>query len=318
MAKQRDWMDWLNTGANVLQTAQAVEIKGHLATLAKTEAQREQRATFHRLCRELLIQMDSKIDDLMASATDSPKSTYAAARMLKQQFEHQEFTPSLFDDWADIDRAKATISKLTSLLRKLADEVGEAWVKEVTTCLRWQADMPGLDELASQVEQVNNLGPEATELFALESQLKGTAIPKSYVEHEQKAKSTKPILGFCAVLCAALVIFPFAAKVDDDTVVLASVGSGLAILILPLVIFLGLKGRDPSDGSEEAEAYKTLLQKVERAREAVLMANVTMPSIDVARMTALMRKLGEDGADTDFLALRDERRKRVDALFALD
>ena len=45
MAKQRDWMDYVNTGANVLQTAQAVEIKGHLATLANAEARREQRAT---------------------------------------------------------------------------------------------------------------------------------------------------------------------------------------------------------------------------------------------------------------------------------
>ena len=318
MAKQRDWMDYVNTGANVLQTAQVSEIKGHLASMASAEAQREQRAAFHRRCREYLIQMDDKIDDLIASSADSPKSSYAAARILQQRFEHQEFTPSLFEDWADIDRAKTTMAKLTSLLRKLADEVGEAWVKEVTTCLRWQADMPALDELASITEQVNNLGPETAELFSLEAQLKGTPIPKSYVEHEQKAKSIKPILGFCSVLCAVLVIFPFAAKVVDDGVTVAAVGSGLAILILPMVIFLGLKGRDPSDGSAEAEGYKALVQQVDSAREAVRVANVTMPSIDLSRMNALIQKFSGEESKPDFTTLRDERRQRIEALFAAD
>ena len=81
MAKERDWLDYVNTGANVVQTAQVSEIKGHLASLAQAEAQREQRAALHRLCRDFIIQMDTKFDELVESSSDSPKADRKSTRL---------------------------------------------------------------------------------------------------------------------------------------------------------------------------------------------------------------------------------------------
>lgn len=299
MAKQRDWMDWVNTGANVLQTAQLSEVKGHLATLAKTETQREQRAAFHRVCREFLIEMDGKIDELMESAADSPKSAYAAAHMLQQRFERQEFTPSLFDDWGDIDRAKAVVSKLSKLITNTAVKCDPAWVNQVAVCVSHQAMMVDLEKLVAHAEDWDRLRlvryPLVDELKRLEATLPTLSFPKS---------NGKLFIVSLVVLIVALGVFLVCCINSLTPVAMTIWPYVLGVFLLSAVLAVLLQP-------------KTVMRKSERGKALARIAELKgrLAKSSEQELFNLAEKFGGNRPSSEFIALLDNRKQRIAALF---
>lgn len=313
MAKQRDWMDWVNTGANVLQTAQVSEIKGHLASLANAEAQREQRAKLHRLCRDFLIQMDAKIDELVESSCDSPKATHAAARMLQQKFEREEFTPSIFDDWADIDRAKATMSKLAKLLKETAAKCGPEWVKEVTDCLGYQATMADLEQLVALAHERDEQSAILDELNPLEAALPTLPVPASH----ETFKTLKAIALVVCFLSATVAIIAGGSGALET----AEKGSATMLMAAALCVAM-LSGagiaafsQSATKAMENSERGKALTRIGELKEE---LAKSGKQRVDEQKLLALAEKFGGDKPASELRGMFDDRTRRIDALFDSD
>ncbi len=290
-------MDWVNTGANVLQTAQAVEIKGHLATLAKTEAQREQRVSFHRLCREFLIDMDGKIDDLMESTGHSPKSTYAAARMLQQRFEQEQFTPSLFDEWGDIDRAKATLKKLSNILTETGARVGEGFRNEVTGCMDIPERLRSLDELISLVEQRESLTKLEAELQVAEQELAKVPVPGGVIAIQ--------FFGVLLLMGGAAVAF------------YAIVWVGLAMFLLLLGGVFCYNAKRPGWGVTANSEYHQFNQRIAEQRSTLTKTRERVAA-SVQRVSDISRVLSCEGTSNELVEIKAQLQRRLDALFTSD
>jgi hypothetical protein len=305
MAKQRDWMDWVNTGATVLQTAQTAEIRGHLASLATTELQREQRATFLRLCREFLIEMDGKIDDLTASSGDSPKATYAAGRMLQQRFERQKFTPSLFDDWGDIDRAKAALKKLNNVLGETGNRVGDSFKSEVTACLDIPERSRELDELISLVEARDNLTTLEDELKKAEQEFAKLPMPLGIIV-------IQIVGGILIATGAAIACFDFGG------LSVIRFASGDRIVLWPFVALLGVvlcfNAKQPGWGVSANSEYDQFSKRLKEQRDAFTKEKEGVIASG-PRLSELSREFSGESSSTELTKLRTKLQQRLDALF---
>lgn len=296
MAKQRDWMDWVNTGANVLQTAQTAEIRGHLASLAETNAQREQRATFLRLCREFLIEMDGKIDDLTASP-DIPKASYAAGRMLQQRFERQKFTPSLFDDWGDIDRAKAALKKLNKVLGETGNRVGESFKNEVTACLDIPARIRRLDELVSLVVARDNLTTLEDELKRGEQEFSQKPVPPGVI-------AIRIVGGILIFAGAAIACF------GTDLNWLALIGALLGVIFCA-------SAKQPGWGVAQDSEYNLFSKRLKEQRAAFTKEKERVTASG-PRLSELSREFSGESSCSELTQLRTQLQQRLDALFKSD
>ena len=313
MAKQRDWMDYVNTGANVLQTAQVSEIKGHLASLAQAEAQREQRTALHRLCRDFLIQMDTKIDDLVESSADSPKASYAAARMLQQRFEREEFTPSVFDDWADIDRAKATMAKLAKLLKDTAAKCGPAWVQEVTDCLGYQATMAELEQLVGMASEREGQSEILDQLHPLEAALRTFPVPPRHATF----KTLKTVAMVVCFLSATVAVIAGGSGALET----AEKGSATTLMVAALCVAM-FSGAGMAMFSEKA---KSAMDNSERGKTLVRIAELNSQlaktgkrRVSERKLLALAQKFGGTKTASEFAAMLADRKRRTEALFTSD
>jgi hypothetical protein len=303
MAKQRDWMDWVNTGATVLQATQTAEIKSHLARLANAEAQREQRAAMHRLYRDFLIQMDEKIAKLVEASVAIPKASYAAARMLQERFEREKFTPSVFDDWTDIDRAKATMAKLATLMIDTAAKSGPAWEKEVTECLAIQSNISDLEKLVDHAEEWDRLRPLADELERLEAEL--PTLPLPMLHKLSKVMSAALLAVSLCGLWAAL-IFAF----NEQAVgAIDRMGYALQVSVVSVVL-AGVFYTTANVALRDSARGKAL------ARVASIKAILSKPHEQA--LLALAEKIGESKPSSELIALLHTRKQRIAALFDSD
>lgn len=274
----------------------AAEIKGHLASLANVEAQREKRAALHRLCRDFLIQMDTKIDELVESSADSPKASYAAARMLQQRFEREGFTPSVFDDWADIDRAKATLKKLDKILSDAGSSVGEAFQKVVMACLNIPDKILLLDELLALIERRENLPNLEMELAKAGESIRATPLPTAGVGIR--------VVGGCLTAAAIFVLI-----YDIMPIVVPAFFGVLGILLWPAA-------KDPRGYSKDSEFrkahehLKTLQGEFAKARERV--------AASTGRISELASKFDGETSHSKLIELRGQLQEHFDALFTSD
>jgi large subunit ribosomal protein L7/L12 len=313
MAKQRDFLDYLNTGANLAQAAQLASIRNELASASENLARKEFTAEMQAKARRFLATNERMLQIGRQNFEEGDNRTaYVAARFVKDQLDRCPNSVTLFTDWADIDRANAIMAKLDSLLADAAKPLPAEIQQHVSKCFRWQEEMAELDELISLIQQQDNLTPEARELLEAEAELKNALVPELYTKRNSQIGGTTIMFVIMAVISVVFIVFAFQADGDLRGMLLIV---GALIFGIGGACWAGSIARDWSDGSPDAEAYKILLRRVEGARIKVLGGKSAMPAIDKARLKHLAAKFGGAVDSKNLVALRDDRQNQYDALF---
>ncbi|MDB6016332.1 MAG: hypothetical protein JWR19_821 [Pedosphaera sp.] len=318
MAKERDWLDYVNTGADVIQTAQLSGIKGQLGSMAQLEDKREQRSAMLRRWRELLIVQDAKLDAALEVLETAPQAAYTTSRIVQWQFASLNFHPAVFEDWQDIDRAKLSIKRLNELLQKASPRVGKEFEEEVSFCLKFAEDLPALNELIMLAQQNDLRRSHYTEFVNLKVRL--TRFPISYSSSYRRLKSIqKGFLVFAII--AGVVAFGIALFAPEYTYDNESESSqnpaiwiayGVALLAFGCIGLLQLivQRVQPKNTPE----YDQLKQEVSRA--GVISNREMSQPFDAQRWHTLAARFGGEGPQTKFVALLDEGKRRWNKFLA--
>jgi len=315
MKKHRDWMDYLNTGANVMQTvqlsgvrSQLAGLQSQLALLTAMESNRDRQVQTLRLWRQFLIDHDNKLDTALKGVEATPKAAYAIARIMQRRFEVEKFSPSVFDDWADIDRAKVALKKLDKVLAATGPRVGESFQKEVEDCTRFAEEMSDLNDLIRLLETNEKRAASERRVVEIETELR-TSLPATVFVLQLLQYSFAIICVVGAVGgCIALENSP-PNKIRDDShdtaIFLSLLGCAVLSPLCGVVADAILKKFAPKHGILTTE-LKLLKQVLENRQE------------DEHDVLKVLLKIFGDGPSSKFIQIREERTRRWDALFEAD
>jgi hypothetical protein len=124
MAKERDWVDYTNTAANVVQVAQLANIQNKIGSASAALSRQHANAEMQAKWRQFLAENERMLDETRRSLdAGEAVGAYAVASLIKYHFTRLKVSTALFTDWADIDRTNSIVGKLGVLLADASKQV---------------------------------------------------------------------------------------------------------------------------------------------------------------------------------------------------
>jgi hypothetical protein len=172
MARDRDWVDYVNLGANVAQTAQLGSINSKMRQMAALKFQkeyREQQETAEAKCEDVLRDAvffySEQLRDLEEVASQNPVTAYVRASHLKGTYERMpQFTASGFRRFEDKERLANVQRACDRLIRESAARLKPAERENCDRCITYIFERDDLLRLIADQEQKKQLAAKQAHL----------------------------------------------------------------------------------------------------------------------------------------------------------
>lgn len=179
MARDRDWVDYANLAANVVQTAQLGGINGKMQELAELTRQTEYReqeraAEEHRetILRDAVFQADTLLLSLRKISTQNPRAAMAWAKHALLQFERNGVTSASFRSYEDKERLRSATGGHEQIVQQCATGLSPQQQDQAERCGQYLAerdDLTLLIQLSSKQEEQSRL---LTQLKEIDDEIK--------------------------------------------------------------------------------------------------------------------------------------------------
>ena len=194
MARDRDWVDYANLAANVVQTAQLDGINSKMRQLAELELQKEYReqqeaavAHCEDILREAVFFYTEQLRDVEENAPRNPVEAHIRASYLKGTCERMpQFSTSRFRKFEDKERLANVERNCDRLIRDTAERIKPEQRESCGKCISHLLARDELVQLLSLQERAEALAREKESLPAKEA-AKEAAL-KSIREEQRQLK----------------------------------------------------------------------------------------------------------------------------------
>ena len=165
MAVKRDWVDYTNLAANVVQTAQLDGINSKMRQMAELELQKEYReqqevavAKCEDLLRDAVFFYSEQLRDLEEIASQNPAAAYIRGSHLKRTYEDMpQFKSSGFRKFEDKERLANVQRTYDRFIRESASRMNSEELQKCKQCVEHIFDRDELLTLISVQDQAEDL-----------------------------------------------------------------------------------------------------------------------------------------------------------------
>jgi hypothetical protein len=181
MKKDRDWVDFLNTAANVAQTLELHSVNRTLAEQSQREQRREHQVDREDRLREHIFQLQDDVDILLRRMKAHPLPAMALAVEIKRVMETQSITTARFRSYEDKERVKKVLDGLALVCDQCGPRLTPEEMEDVKKYLEIRAQMPALNTLitlATEIAELENSKCELKDLIRKKAEFK---LPPWYV-----------------------------------------------------------------------------------------------------------------------------------------
>lgn len=155
MSKNRDFLDYLSLGNQLVQTSRLGDLRDAQAALVALEAERvksEQRKADTQAqedkLREFVFNADKLVQGLERLHADSkPSGTLATLYELYQHVEKVGINTTAVRSYEDKERVHAFLENVKRVIAQCEGKLDAAALRDVKTCLRYKAEQSNLKEL---------------------------------------------------------------------------------------------------------------------------------------------------------------------------
>jgi len=229
MAPKRDWVDYVNVGANVIQTAQLDGINSKIREMARIELMKEFReqqeavvAERENLLREMVFTCSEHLRNIEESSGQNPAQAYIRATHAKRLYEQvPQMKTSEFRQFEDKERLANALRSYDRFIRENAARLKPEELKECDQCVEHIFNRPELLKLISAQELAEDVGDESqtlserqrakeAELVKLEEQQASTAFNQGLTT----VCGACAFISFCGLATGGLVSW---STVNDTT-----------------------------------------------------------------------------------------------------
>jgi hypothetical protein len=167
MAQKRDWVDYVNLGANVLQTAQLDSMNSKMRQMAELELQKDYRdqheaalAKCEDLLRETVFIYTEQLRDVEEIAGQNPSAAHVRASHLKRVYAAiPQFNSSGFRKFEDKERLANVQRACDRLIREWAARLNPEQLEQCNQCIEHifnRAELVKAIAMAQKLKFLNN------------------------------------------------------------------------------------------------------------------------------------------------------------------
>lgn len=248
MAPKRDWVDYTNLAANVVQTAQLDGINSKMRQMAELELHKEYReqqeaavARHEDLLRESVFFFSEQLRDVEEVASQYPTAAYVRASHAKRLYESvPQFKSSGFRKFEDKERMANVQRAYDRMIRECAGRLTPDDLIKCNESIEHLFHREDLLELISVQEQAEKLDDERERnRITLPHRLVVTQekLQKAKQQENDGAASLR-LLQSSVKVCAAVAVLAFIVLFVSTVVILNTDGNDLRLVYTSLSLFI--------------------------------------------------------------------------------
>jgi len=259
MAKNRDWVDYANLAANVVQTAELASINGKMRQMAELQMEkddREQQAAAVERCedilREAVFLYTEQLRDVEDIATRNSVEAHIRANYLKGTYERMpQFKASGFRKFEDKERLANVQRNCDRLIRDTAERIKPEQRESCAKCISHLLARDELVQLLSLQERAEALAREKESLpekeAAKEAALKSIRAEQGQLKRPVAVTICQPVfvlsLGAIGVIVVGITLYlVLASEHDADRFAGNSFGQWVGVVVVLIVIAIASFG----------------------------------------------------------------------------
>lgn len=169
MAKERDWVDYVNLGSNLYQNFQLSGVQNNLGMIASAAASERARAEQEDRLRETVFQADTNLKGLRVHIDNERTAVLALATFTLAKFEQHDVTSASFRTFEDKERLRSVLEGFKALVKECESGLSAGEKAEAQLCARYFREQGALDLLIQRQTEKEQQDSERSKLQALRS-----------------------------------------------------------------------------------------------------------------------------------------------------